>query len=297
MRRHYWYIHFVIPVFMYICFLLIHNNMTKRFEKYNEKSFKHKYFNRYRQIFRCLASNESKRKPHTDNNSCPFTPSKIKVLRSPNWASDLESNTSSNQILVSFFILSSPGNFDRRRSIRNELENFIVHDKRTITSPTFKLATQTFVIGNSDNVTINSRLKNEMDEFDDILLLSVQDSYRNLPIKSVGSFTWITNLMDDNKKNYIPPKTKEMQSIFKSNEYEKKTNDANETYAGHDIIRWIVKIDDDVNVNYNKLFEYLEKEDGKTAKRKNFENLSIMCSTVQNNNIAVRRNDCMTRKW
>ena len=278
MRLHSWYIHFVIPILICLCFLLIHNNLTKRFEKYNENSFKHKYFNSYRQIFRCLASNASIGKSHLNNNSCPFIPSKIKLLRSPKWASDLESNSPPNQILVSFFILSSPGNFNRRKSIRNELQNFITHVKRITSYKTLKLASQTFVIGNSDNTTINSMLKNEIDKLGDILLLSVQDSYRNLPAKSIGYFTWITN-------------------VFNVSKVEKKTNDAIETYTGHDIIRWVVKIDDDVNVDYKKLFDYLEKENGKTAERKNLEKLSILCSTVQNNNIAVQRNDCMTRKW
>ena len=99
--------------------------------------------------------------------------------------------------------------------------------------------------------------------FGDILWLSINDTYRNLPLKSIGYFTFLSNI----------------------------------TRQNHDIIKWTVKVDDDVYVNYKEVLRKLQKEDNQQNDNSDIKSASILCSTVQNNNFPARRNDCMTRKW
>ena len=59
--------------------------------------------------------------------------------------------------------------------MRNELQLFS-KTKNFNPSKSLKLATQTFVIGNSDNKSIERRLKQEIDKYGDILWLFVKDT-------------------------------------------------------------------------------------------------------------------------
>ena len=293
MRFKNWHIHFIVPSIVFLFCLLIHNNMKKGYIRYSKNSFKQKYFNQYSHIFKCLLPNSSNVNSQKNNVSCPITSRPIQILKSPEWANDTHNDNFVNDTFVSFFILSSPKNFEERKVMRNELQLFL-KTKNFNPSKSLKLATQTFVIGNSGNKSIERRLKQEIDMYGDILWLIVKDTYRNLPLKSIGYFSWISNI------------TKYDQEY--SNEYgRKETIDRSETdkhqevitknHESRDSIRWIVKIDDDVNVNYQKLFDTLEKKNTYQYHGDNTDQLSILCSTVQNNNIAVRRSDCMTRKW
>ena len=63
----------------------------------------------------------------------------------------------------------------------------------------------------------------------------------------------------------------------------------------HDI-QWIVKVDDDMTVNYKDLVTFLNKEKTETASDSS-KTPSILCSTLLNNQITEWRNDTMSRKW
>lgn len=88
-------------------------------------------------------------------------------------------------------VLSSPTNFEKRRVIRNtwlKLDNLKSQEKR------FK---HYFVIGswstNADNIL---RLSSEQSQYNDLLILPMQDSYANLTLKVLTSFVWLRDQLD-----------------------------------------------------------------------------------------------------
>ena len=260
MYLNYGFIHFIIPFAVFLCCLLMHNSAKRGYEKYHEKSFKEKYLNRYSHIFKYSSFNTSTKS--FKKYSFPIT-TRPEVLTIPQWANEIKNGSNSEPIFASFFVLSSPTNFEYREQMRNELDIFLKNNHELNASGNSKMFSLTFVIGNSNNKTDEERINAEVDMFGDILWLPVNDTYRNLPLKSIGYFTFISNVTKQN----------------------------------HDIIKWIVKIDDDMHINYNEIFRRLKKEDIRQNDNSNIKTNSILCSTVQNNNIPVRRNDCMTRKW
>ena len=252
----------MIPFVVFLCCLLMHNDIKRGYVKYNAKSFKEKYFNRYSHIFKYSAFNISTKTLNKHKEFFPIT-SRPEVLATPQWANEIKTGSSLSQLFVSFFVLSSPTNFEHREMMRNELKIFLENNHELNASNNSKIFSLTFVIGNTNNKSVEERIKVEVDMFNDILWLSINDTYRNLPLKSIGYFTFISNMTKQN----------------------------------NDVIKWIVKVDDDVHVNYHNVLRELKKEDNRQNDNSDVNATSILCSTVQNNNIPVRRNDCMTRKW
>ena len=50
--------------------------------------------------------------------------------------------------------------------------------------------TQTFVLGKTDDSQLEGEIRNELTEFNDILVLDIEDNYNNLVIKTFSGFLW-----------------------------------------------------------------------------------------------------------
>ena len=136
----------------------------------------------------------------------------------------------------------------------------------------------------------------EIEAHGDILKLSIRDSYRNLTLKTICYFSWITAIIENRTVN--------SDKIIKVNpsflRFKDHIPSQNSTYlqneGGNKILEWIIKVDDDVNVNYKQLFSALQNEK-QTMDGIHHKTPTILCSTVLNNMVGEWRNNSMTRKW
>ncbi|XP_060517498.1 beta-1,3-galactosyltransferase 6 [Cylas formicarius] len=112
---------------------------------------------------------------------------------------DREHNIMKNSKLKSpeliILILSAPKNLNKRNSIRSTWITLgSQFGKINPIGYTFK---HYFVIGNfNTNDDISSELYNEQNKFSDILLLPVYDNYKNLTLKVLKSFQWLSEQHD-----------------------------------------------------------------------------------------------------
>lgn len=85
-------------------------------------------------------------------------------------------NISYQEIVV--MVLSAPGNFKQRSKVRQEIRSYQGLDP-------------IFLLGFSNNDTIDKTIKGEALKNNDIVQINVQDGYENLAYKSFAGFLWI----------------------------------------------------------------------------------------------------------
>jgi hypothetical protein len=161
------------------------------------------------------------------------------------------------------------------------------------------LSTLTFLIGDTHDSVINLKLQSEYEKHEDILRLSIHDSYKNCAYKVLGSFEWIYRLLKDG--NTVPKYADENYTNNLSNNnvsHNQRTISGKQTTFENNVasIDWVVKVDDDMDVNYGNLIRNLEPHPLETDSTRD-NDMSILCSAVLNNHVAEWRNDSMTRKW
>ena len=132
----------------------------------------------------------------------------------------------------------------------------------------------------------------------DILWMAMEDSYTNCAYKVLGSYEWIYSVIGNTKQ------TKNLDSMYMNYEHTSQNNTNGEVkfkiisqkqvrMEMPSVIDYIVKVDDDMEVNYPNLVTALKKESSESSPN----HMSIFCSAVLNNHVAEWRNDSMTRKW
>ena len=289
---------FYLP-FVFIVSMSIHNYFLKRFAKYDAKRFKLQYRQDYQHIF----GEESR---VGDNNMLDgyrnvllLPPKQPHVIIVPTWYDDVM-NKKLASIFMSVFVLSAPKNFQNRNNTRREFNQFIKtynHSQKHMNKKA--LARLTFLIGNSENHSIESKLIKECDEYGDILKMNINESYTNIVYKLLNSFEWAARIEVNDTNTYVRSfDIKSQYSNLRNNFASNITNITSpllQVKHKFDKLDWIVKVDDDMSVNYVNLINSLEKE---TESRELGGNeMSILCSSVLNNNVPQWRNDSITRKW
>jgi hypothetical protein len=174
-------------------------NTTKQPEPYNDT----KVMLIDEQIFK----NNTKAQFFKKNNS--FHPSKARILVSP-W--NVCTNDHGRDLHVFFYIFTRVSNFKYRSTIRQTYTNQARH-------PKFNFA---FLLGASLDVSINLKVRDENEEYGDIIQGDFIDAYRNLSLKSMIAWRWMIH------------------------------NCQNARYFG--------KMDDDVFVNTVRFFSFIKNE-------------------------------------
>ena len=90
---------------------------------------------------------------------------------------------SANSASVFVTIISAPGYFQKRESIRNSW----IRDMLKMTD----LIGYAFILGQTDNKEHQERIRRESEEFGDILQIDMRDDYYNLTMKVVGLLNWL----------------------------------------------------------------------------------------------------------
>ena len=112
----------------------------------------------------------------------------VAVLKEPGWIRDSVKND--EKIFISIFSLSAPKNFEDRRNLRKEIENF----RKNFAEKIVGSIHLTFLLGLTSDSDLQTRIDAESDLLEDILQISVPDSYRNLSYKTLGSYQWINSV-------------------------------------------------------------------------------------------------------
>ena len=122
-------------------------------------------------------------------------------------------------------VITSPSNFDARQAIRQTWGGFAVERGSKLL----------FVVGHSSSFEINVKLKQEDNQYEDILQAQFEDAYYNLTLKSLAIVNWVA----DNCEK----------------------------------VKYVLKIDDDMFVNMQLLVDFAETREfknviiGKIAKK------------------------------
>jgi len=126
-----------------------------------------------------------------------------------------------NNVTLLAMIPISPHNFLNRIIIRTTWSNRHV-------SPHLR---HVFIIGNTNNKTINEKLRQEYDQYEDIVQQDFLDTYKNLTIKTISAIKWASKYCLNTK--------------------------------------YVLKIDDDMIINSPRLINYLEKNENNSLPTNN----------------------------
>lgn len=114
-------------------------------------------------------------KVYYENIAVPFNYTKFDFLIRPLF----NKSVYCPQVPVFYIIRSHPNKTDEREFIRStwasSLKNSIV-----------------FVLGNAESVTVRRKVLEEANKYQDLLVIDMLDSYKNLSIKSIGILKWVT---------------------------------------------------------------------------------------------------------
>ena len=289
-----WLIRLFPPCLLILVFFGIHNHILSSYIKYNAKSFKEKYFKYYTDIFEGTTTNVS----YVSINSEQFKPIQSFVTNEPEWAKEFKYRTL-RSFFITVFILSAPENYEKRNEMRMDFYKYLKGVHKEFGGRLFEkinLGTLTFVIGDSENKSIESNVNQEIEKHGDILKLSIRDSYRNLTFKTICYFSWMDAVIEKTTINSAKNiKVKPTNLHFK--DHMANQNPTHVQNKGENkVLEWIIKVDDDVNINYEQLFSVLQNEK-QTMDGIHHKKPAILCSTVLSNMVGEWRNNSMTRKW
>ena len=293
--------------FLLISFMIIHSQILKEYKKYEKQLFKEQYFHNYQHLYE---TNNKFRSKNGYKNVSLLQSMELRVKDEPFWYNDLRSQKL-DFVFVSLFVLSSAGNFQKREYLRSEYNAFFkIHILNEQYYPRNSVAKLTFLVGNSRNKTTEILLRKECEKYGDILRLDIEESYKNIVYKVLNGFASAAKISRQVSNSYLSTLNPERQ-IYSATRNKIQLNEThiNPTKTigakDHRILRtvnldkleWIVKVDDDMKVNYAELMSNLRNQTACRLSMENHCNMSILCSSVLQNNIPEWRNDSMTRKW
>ena len=97
-------------------------------------------------------------------------------------------NVSVKQNSVFIAVISAPGNFDKRNTIRRTWRN---HLKIDYHNSSMRLAGFAFILGLTDHNETQIKIKEEATTDGDVIQIEMADFYRNLSLKVAGLFNWL----------------------------------------------------------------------------------------------------------
>jgi hypothetical protein len=97
-------------------------------------------------------------------------------------------NVSIKQNSIFIAVISAPGNFDKRNTIRRTWRN---HLKVEYHNSSMSLAGFAFILGLTDHNETQIKIKEEATTYGDIIQIEMADFYRNLSLKVAGLFNWL----------------------------------------------------------------------------------------------------------
>ncbi|XP_046443670.1 uncharacterized protein LOC124193748 [Daphnia pulex] len=103
-------------------------------------------------------------------------------------AAEITNNTSANPS-VFIAIISAAGNFKKRNDIR---ETWLIHLKSVLEKNLLGISTRFgFFLGQTPYDSIQKRIEEESQRHGDIVQIEMDDSYRNLTLKSIAVLNWV----------------------------------------------------------------------------------------------------------
>lgn len=108
----------------------------------------------------------------------------------------LNANTAASKPSLFVTVNSAPGNFDKRKMIRQTWLNHLKEENRN-KNGSFSLVGFAFILGMTDNNETQSKLQEESQTHGDIIQIGMSDFYRNLSLKVAGLFNWLYNNCPD----------------------------------------------------------------------------------------------------
>jgi hypothetical protein len=108
----------------------------------------------------------------------------------------LNANTAASKPSLFVTVNSAPGNFDKRKMIRQTWLNHLKEENRN-KNGSFSLVGFAFILGMTDNNETQSKLQEESQTHGDIIQIGMSDFYRNLSLKVAGLFNWFYNHCPD----------------------------------------------------------------------------------------------------
>ena len=113
----------------------------------------------------------------------------VTLLRYPLTISPCQNgNVSVKQNSVFIAVISAPGNFDKRNTIRRTWRN---HLKVEYHNSSMSLAGFAFILGLTDHNETQMKIEEEATTYGDVIQIEMADFYRNLSLKVAGLFNWL----------------------------------------------------------------------------------------------------------
>jgi hypothetical protein len=113
----------------------------------------------------------------------------VTLLRYPLTISPCQNgNVSIKQNSIFIAVISAPGNFDKRNTIRQTWRN---HLKVDYHKSSMSLAGFAFILGLTDHNETQMKIEQEATTYGDVIQIEMADFYRNLSLKVAGLFNWL----------------------------------------------------------------------------------------------------------
>jgi hypothetical protein len=100
-------------------------------------------------------------------------------------------NNNTNQRTLFVAVISAPNNFEKRATIRSTWPSHL-KNQSNINRP-LDLVGFGFIVGLTNNKTVQQKLTEESAKHNDILQVNVYDKYRNLSLKATGLLNWLNS--------------------------------------------------------------------------------------------------------
>jgi hypothetical protein len=104
------------------------------------------------------------------------------------------SNSSNKSRSLFIGVISGPGNFERRATIRRTWHvhlNKNQQNKKSNKNALLDLLRFAFVIGQTNDSVVQQQVKDESEKYGDILQINMMDKYVDLSVKLTGLFHWL----------------------------------------------------------------------------------------------------------
>jgi hypothetical protein len=125
----------------------------------------------------------------------------VTLLRYPLTISPCQNgNVSIKQNSVFIAVISAPGNFDKRITIRQTWRN---HLKVDYHNSSMRLAGFAFILGLTDHNETQIKIKEEATTYGDVIQIEMADFYRNLSLKVAGLFNWLYKYCHHHKTDFL----------------------------------------------------------------------------------------------
>ena len=147
----------LVPTMLYILGLHIHNQILTKYSRYDSEKFKKEYQHIYKHIFKDKMPYNKENANITDTNIRTLPIIGSNISKEPNWALHWNKTKS---LFMSVFVLSAPANDYKRNQMRKDYNEFVkTYQSNNVHSSKNKiLSTLTFLIGDTDDIVLNSKL-------------------------------------------------------------------------------------------------------------------------------------------